>query len=159
MAKTIEKAEPVRATSAVQPSRWSDAFDQWLAEWPAVRVWPELRELGQGLDLLRVEEFTEGDELVVRAEMPGLDPDEDVHITVTDHTLQLRAERRQESKTEEKGAYRSEFRYGSFARAIPLPPGATDKDVKATYKDGILEVRIPVDRAQAEATKVPIQRA
>jgi HSP20 family protein len=159
MAKTIEKAEPVGATPAMQPSRWSDAFDRWLAEWPALRLWPELREIGQGPDLLRVEEFTEGDELVVRAEMPGIDPDKDVHITVTDHTLHVRAERRQESKTEEQGAYRSEFRYGSFARAIPLPPGATDKDVKATYRDGILEVRIPVDRARAEATKVPVQRA
>ena len=159
MAKSIEKVESVQTTPALQPSRWSDVFDRWFAEWPAMRLWPELREGGQGLDLLRVEEFTEGDELVVRAEMPGIDPDEDVHITVTDRTLHLRAERRQESKTEEQGAHRSEFRYGSFARAVPLPPGATDKDVKATYKDGILEVRIPVDREQAQATKVPIQRA
>ena len=69
-----------------------------------------------------------------------------------------RAERRQESKTEEKGGYRSEFHYGNFVRTLPLPVGASDKDVKATYKDGILEVRIPVDRKEAEAKKVPIER-
>ena len=111
------------------------------------------------MDLLRVEEFTEGDEVVVRAEMPGIDPDKDVHITVNDHTLQLRAERREETKTEDKGSYRSEFQYGSFTRTLQLPAGATDQDVKATYKDGILEVRVPVDRKEAEARKIPIQRA
>jgi HSP20 family protein len=95
----------------------------------------------------------------VRAEMPGIDPDKDVDITVSDHTLHLRAERREESKSQEKGRYRSEFRYGSFSRTIELPTGATDKDVKAQYKDGILEVRIPIDRQEVEAKKIPIERA
>lgn len=153
MATTIEKAEK---TPAVQPLDWSDMFDRWFADFP--RFWPELRRSFEGMDPLRVEEFTEGDRVVVRAEMPGIDPDKDVQISVRDHTLHLRAERRQESKTEEKGGYRSEFHYGSFARTLPLPVGATDQDVEATYKDGILEVRIPVDRKEAEAKKVPIQR-
>ncbi|MFI5053537.1 MAG: Hsp20/alpha crystallin family protein [Acidimicrobiia bacterium] len=155
MAET-EKAEK---TPAVRVPEWSDTFERWLADWPRPRFWPELRRsLGEGIDLLKVEEFTEGDHVVVRAEMPGIDPDKDVQITVTDHTLRLRAERREESKSEEKGSYRSEFHYGSFTRTVPLPVGATDKDVKATYKDGILEVRIPVDREEAKARKVPIQR-
>jgi HSP20 family protein len=157
MATSIEKAEHAEKTPAVRPSDWSDMFDRWFADWPRPR-WPELRSLVE-TDPLRVEEFTEGDQVIVRAEMPGIDPDKDVQITVSDHTLHLRAERRQESKTEEKGGYRSEFHYGSFARTLPLPVGATDKDVKATYKDGILEVRIPIDRKEAEAKKVPIQRA
>ncbi len=91
--------------------------------------------------------------------MPGIDPDKDVQITVSDHTLHLRAERREETKTEDKGSYRSEFRYGTFSRTVQLPVGATEKDVKATYRDGILEVRIPVDRRAAEARKVQVQRA
>lgn len=151
--------EKVEKTPAVRGPEWGDMFDRWFADWPRRRFWPELRHgFGDGMDLLKVEEFTEGDHVVVRAEMPGTDPDKDVQITVSDHTLHLRAERRQESKTEEKGGYRSEFHYGSFTRTVPLPVGATDKDVKATYKDGILEVRIPVDRKEAEAKKVPIQR-
>jgi HSP20 family protein len=158
MATTIEKADQAEKTPAARPSDWSSVFDRWFADFPRLRSWPELRGSFEGLDPLRVEEFTEGDHLVVRAEMPGIDPDKDVQINVTDHTLQLRAERRQESTTEEKGAYRSEFHYGSFARTLPLPVGATDEDVEATYKDGILEVRIPVDRKEAEAKKVPIQR-
>ena len=158
MATMMEKADKVEKTPAVRPLDWSDMFDRWIADFPRPRFWPELRGSFAGLDALRVEEFTEGDHMIVRAEMPGIDPDKDVQISVSDHTLHLRAERREESKTEEKGSYRSEFHYGSFARTLPLPVGATDKDVKATYKDGILEVRIPVDRKEAEAKKVPIQR-
>jgi HSP20 family protein len=159
MATTIEKAEQAEKTPALRPSDWGDMFDRWFSDWPRPGFWPELRRrFGEEMDLLRVEEFAEGDQVVVRAEMPGIDPDKDVQITVSDHTLHLRAERRQESKSEEKGRYRSEFQYGSFARTVPLPVGATDKDVKATYKDGILEVRIPVDRKEADAKKVPIQR-
>lgn len=155
----IEKSTKSEAvpTRAPDTDEW---FDRWFADWPRPRWWPELRRsFGEGMDLLRVEEFTEEDQLVVRAEMPGIDPDKDVQITVSDHTLHLRAERRQEAKTEEKGGYRSEFQYGSFSRTMPLPVGTTDQDVKATYKDGILEVRIPVDRKVAEAKKVAIQRA
>ena len=64
--------------------------------------------------MLRVEEALHDDEVVVRAEMPGIDPDKDVDITVSDHVLRIRAERREESKSEEKGTYRSEFRYGEL---------------------------------------------
>jgi HSP20 family protein len=135
-----------------------DWFDRWFGDWAFPRFGPELRRAFPGAELLRVEEFTEGDELVVRAEMPGIDPDEDVTIQVSDHTLRIRGERRQESEVQEKGEYRSEFHYGSFTRSVPLPVGATEQDVKASYKDGILEVRIPVDRKAAEAKKIPIQR-
>jgi HSP20 family protein len=107
---------------------------------------------------IRVEEFVEGDELVVRTEMAGIDPDRDVQITLSDHTLHITAERRQETKTEDKKAYRSEFRYGAFSRAVPLPAGASDADVKATHKDGILEVRVPIDRRAADATRIPVTR-
>ena len=156
----IEKATQPETTPAVRAPDSGDWFDRWAADWPRPRFWPDLRRVfgESSFEPLRVEEFTEGDSLIVRAEMPGIDPDKDVQISVSDHTLHLRAERREESKTEEKGAYRSEFRYGSFARTVPLPVGATDKDVKATYKDGILEVRIPIDRGEAESKKIPIQR-
>ncbi len=133
----------------------------WPEWFPARRLldWPEgWRERFEDADALRVEEFQEGDTLVVRAEMPGIDPDKDVEVTVTDHLMRVKAERRQETKTEDKKGYRSEFRYGSFTRTVPLPAGATEDDVKASYTDGILEVRIPIDGAAAEAKKIPIAK-
>lgn len=120
--------------------------------------WPELWAGTADEASIKVEEFEEDGKLVVRAEMPGIDPDKDVELTVSDHTLRLRAERRTETKTEDKKGYRSEFRYGSFARAVPLPTAATEADVKATYADGILEVRIPIDTTEAEAKKIAITR-
>lgn len=155
MAESKQSESAPAVASATTP----DWFDRWFGDWSFPRFWPELRRaFPEGAEMLRVEEFTEGDELVVRAEMPGIDPDKDVEIQVSDHTMRLRAERRQESKVEEKGGYRSEFHYGSFTRSVPLPVGASEQDVKASYKDGILEVRIPVDRKAAEAKKIPIQR-
>jgi HSP20 family protein len=156
----MAETDETQTTPAVRGTAMPDWFDRWFGEWPFPRFRPDLwRGFAEGPEMLRVEEFTEGDELVVRAEMPGIDPDKDVEIQVSDHRLHLRAERREESKTEDKGGYRSEFRYGSFTRSVPLPVGATEADVKASYKDGILEVRIPVDRKAAEAKKIPIQRA
>ncbi len=148
-----DKAVAMRGTDP------ADLVERWFSGSPRSRLFPEFfRGFGEEMDLLKVEEFTEGDQVVVRVEMPGIDPDKDVQISVSDHTLHLQAERREESKTEDKGRYRSDFRYGSFSRTVPLPVGTTEEDVKATYKDGILEVRIPIDRAAANAKRVPIQR-
>jgi HSP20 family protein len=139
-------------------ARRPDPFDWWPSLMPRRLLdWFDTGELLEA-QRLRVEEFTEGDELVIRAEMPGIDPEKDVQVHLRNHRLELRAERRQEETSEQKGVRRSEFHYGSFSRVITLPPDATESDVHATYKDGILEVRVPCDRKQAEATKVPVAR-
>jgi HSP20 family protein len=133
-------------------------------DWPAwfgrrLFDWPESFRDAFEKPGLKVEEFEEEGQLVVRAEMPGIDPDKDVEITVSDHTLNLRAERRSETTTEDKKGFRSEFEYGAFARSVRLPAGASETDVKATYMDGILEVRIPIDSAEVEAKKIPVARS
>jgi HSP20 family protein len=131
---------------------WPDLFGARMFDVPT--VWKDLFDDSE----MKVEEFRDGDTLVVRAEMPGIDPDKDVEITVADRMLHLRAERRSETKTEDKKGYRSEFRYGSFSRTVRLPAGAGEDDVKASYHDGILEVRIPVDDNANGAKKIPITR-
>lgn len=127
--------------------------------WPAV-TWPSLSRwfdtAFSGGDTMKVEEFREGDALVVRAELPGIDPEKDVDVTVSNGMLRIHGERREETKSEDKGGYRSEFRYGAFTRVLPLPAGAGEADVKATYVDGILEVRVPVDAERAAAKKVQV---
>ena len=124
---------------------------------------PELFNFFEGIrpfeDRMRLEEEVVGDDVVIRAEMPGVDPDKDIELTVEDDVLTLRAERRKEETTTTNGGYRSEFRYGSFMRTLTLPKGATAKDVTATYKDGILEVKVPMPKAAANAEKVAIKRA
>lgn len=131
------------------------------------REWPDLQDLVQRFfegdaakSWLRVEEFMDDDKtLVVRAELPGIDPDKDVDLEVIDDTLRITAERQAKSEHKDKDSYRSEFQYGSYTRTVPLPPGTSDADIKATYADGVLEVRVPVAPAVASApTKVPITR-
>lgn len=108
---------------------------------------------------LRVEEFVDEDALVVRAELPDIDPDKDVELTVSDGMLHIHAERQVKSERKEKDSYRSEFRYGSFARSVPLPAGTQEDDIKASYKDGVLEIRVPVAAAKEPVTRVPVTRA
>jgi HSP20 family protein len=109
---------------------------------------------------LRVEEFVDAGTLVVRAELPDIDPDEDVELSVTDGVLHIRAHREERSEKQDKDLYRSEFRYGSFVRNVRLPEGVESDDITASYKDGVLEVRAPLPPADEKppVTKVPITR-
>jgi HSP20 family protein len=98
---------------------------------------------------IRVEDYLEDDHYVVRAELAGIDPAKDVEVTVGAGYLTIRAERH--DKTE--GKHRSEFRYGSFTRSLPLPPNADEDDTKATYHDGILTVSVALKVEKKEPVK------
>jgi HSP20 family protein len=130
-------------------------FSGGLLDWPPAGL-DALRRLAE--DEVKVEEFTEDGELVVRAELPGVDPDKDVDISVVDGNLCIRAERRHEEREEHRDYRRTELRYGSFSRVLPLPPQAKESDIHATYGDGILEVRAPLDEEAAKPSKIPISR-
>ena len=107
---------------------------------------------------IRVEEELKDNAMVIRAELPGIDPEKDVEISVTEGMLRITAERRSETKEENEGRVHSEFHYGSYVRTLPLPKGASENDVKATYKDGILEVTVPVKREAVEPQRVAVTR-
>ena len=112
-----------------------------------------------GAGAIRVEELVDGNDLLVRAELPGVDPEKDVDIRVQDHSLLISAHREERKEEKAKGGYRTEFRYGSFSRTLPLPEGATEQDIQASYKDGVLEVRVPVpERKQTTAKKIEVKR-
>lgn len=99
----------------------------------------------------------EGDrEITVRAEVPGLDP-EDVEVTVTGDSLTLSGEKREEEERTGRTSCRSERRYGAFRREIPLPPGSDPSDVKAEYDRGVLQVRIG-KREGAARRRIPVTR-
>ncbi|HLZ39016.1 MAG TPA: Hsp20/alpha crystallin family protein [Mycobacteriales bacterium] len=130
-------------------------------DWPEWPRWSSLRSLlestFEGADPIRIEETVQDDQLVVEAELPGIDPDKDVEISVQERTLHIRAKRRQETKEETPGRRDREFRYGSFARRIPLPKGVSEEQVTASYQDGILEVRVPLPREKPAETAKRIQ--
>ncbi|MFE3181762.1 Hsp20/alpha crystallin family protein [Streptomyces violascens] len=108
-----------------------------------------------GLHGIRIEEnMTEG-AYTLRAELPGIDPDHDVELTVAEGVLTLRAERR----TELSDKHHTEFRYGTFARSVRLPAGARGDEATAEYKDGVLTVRIPVPEPKASTRTITVQRS
>ncbi len=130
-------------------------FDRMFEEWARMMPFSRWREAGE---LIRVEEFRDDGTLVIRADLPGIDPDSDVELTVSHGMLHIEAERREEEKREGKGYVRRELRYGSLSRSLPLPEGATEADITATYKDGVLEIRIPAPRHEP-AKKIAISKA
>ncbi|MFZ9383886.1 MAG: Hsp20/alpha crystallin family protein, partial [Ilumatobacteraceae bacterium] len=92
------------------------------------------------------------------AEAPGIDPDKDVELSVADGVLRLMVHRQKESELSDARHYRSEFNYGSFTRLVVLPAGTSDKDVKATYENGILEVKVPVNGSHAKEKRIAIEK-
>jgi len=104
---------------------------------------------------IRIEDYVEDDRYVIRAELAGIDPENDVEITVGSGYLTIRAERA--DKTE--GKHRSEFRYGSFTRSMTLPPTANEDDVTASYRDGILTISVGLKAEKTEsARKIEIKK-
>ncbi|MFE4837515.1 Hsp20/alpha crystallin family protein [Arthrobacter sp. NPDC056691] len=98
---------------------------------------------------LRVEEYREAGSLVVRAEAPGIDPDNDVDITLAGSQLQITVRREEQPERKEKEGYRSEFRFGTFSRTVSLPAPVNQEDIRASYTDGVLEVRVPLAEEHA----------
>jgi HSP20 family protein len=131
-------------------------FDDWTRILPLGR--PVLFGRWLGADLIHVDEFRDNGALVIRAELPGVDPDKDVKLTVADGMLTIEAERHEDKKVEDKGYLCRELRYGSLIRTLPLPMKVSEADITASYKDGMLEVRVPAPKEVA-ATTVPISKA
>jgi len=141
-------------------SRINQIEKSFFLEFPTLRDWfedfaPErFAWLNTGKHVIKVEQEMKEKEIIVRAELPGIDPDKNVHIHVSDGMLTISGEREESKSTDS----RSEFYYGSFTRTLPLPAGTTDKGVRATYKDGILEVHVPLNGEIDHPKRIPIQK-
>ena len=116
---------------------------------------PSFALQGMGLTpVIKLEDYVEEGTYVLRAEMPGIDPDKDVELNLLDDVLTIRGERKEEHKERN----RHEFHYGSFERTVQLPRGTKAEDIEATYTDGVLELKIPFDGEEAEPLHIPVTR-
>jgi HSP20 family protein len=104
---------------------------------------------------VRVEDYVDDGRYIVRAELPGIDPEKDVEVTVGRGILAIKADRREE----EAGKHRSEFRYGTFSRSMTLPASADEEHVEAVYDNGILEITVPLaDKGDGKpGRKIPVR--
>jgi HSP20 family protein len=103
-----------------------------------------------------VDTLTRGDDIVVRAELPGVDPEKDIDVALQDNVLRIRGERRLENRTDGEDYVRMESSYGSFERTIPLPEGIDADDIKASYDRGILEVVVPGAARETTPKRIPV---
>jgi HSP20 family protein len=121
--------------------------------------WPYLAAMSHPLSMAgawpKVEAFEREGALVVRAELPGLER-EDVKVRVQEDHLIIEGERRRDEESKKReGYYESEWSYGHFSRTVPLPSGADPDQVRATFRNGILEVTIGLTRSATR--EIPIE--
>jgi HSP20 family protein len=160
--KDMQKVEP-----AVTPTRALSPFEEMdrLMESFIPRRWlrpfrwemPSWAELGAPLDMKapRIDVIDRDEEVVVRAEIPGVDK-EDLEVSMTDTTVTIQGCTRHETKEEKGNYYRSEISRGSFSRTVVLPSDVDSDKAKAMFKDGILELTIPkVEKAKRKS--IPIE--
>ena len=137
--------------------RWSPARELFTVQNEMNRMLDEfLTPTAEGTSLLRpyvdIEEQEDG--YVVRAELPGL-KQEDIKITLQDHQLTIRGEKRRTAEKKGSNYLRTELVYGTFERSFSLSQAVRGDKIEATYKDGVLEVHIP-KAEESKAREIPI---
>ncbi len=158
---TESKGQQVKLrTAAPAPalSPWED-LDRWLGTFlrhgwmrPFQGDWPLWHEWQTQLP--RVDVVNRDTEIVVRAEVPGVDKD-NLDVSLTGNTITIKGSTRHEEKEEKGDYYRAEMSRGSFTRTVTLPAEVDGAQAKATFKDGVLEVTLPkVEAAQRRPIKV-----
>lgn len=140
---------------------FDDLRRAFLTEWGQVpTLLPAQRRMLPGVPmksqfLPAVEAFTKDKNLVLRAELPGIDP-KDVELTIVGDQLILKGEKKEEQKVEEKDLYFREICRGRFERMFTLPEGVRADQIKAQFVNGVLEVILPAETIQAQK-KIPIE--
>lgn len=151
--RELAKAEPVsRFAVTWDIDRWFEDF--FRRPFPAVtpRFAFEEAEFTPAIDI-----YEEENDVVVKAELPGMKK-EDIDIRLDGDTITIAGDKKAERKSERKGFYRYESSYGSFCRTMALPTDVQYDKVKAEFKDGILEIRMPkTEEARERGIKIPIR--
>ena len=159
----VARVEPTFPTSPfAMMRRLSDDMEQMFEEtWGPRRLPRFFRgfELGESHWLPDIEMFERKGEFVVRADLPGLTRD-DVKVEIGDNELVIQGERKEEKEQKEKGGYYAcEHSYGSFYRSISLPEGVKGDEAKAAFKDGVLEITMPVKTPEKHGRRLEIKTA
>ncbi len=142
------------------PGRELDRFrreiDRMFDEFFSEERFPAL--FGQeGFAFPAIDVYDDGDKIVVKAELPGVNKD-DIEIVVKDNELVIKGEKKKEEEVKEENYYYSERSFGRFVRSIRLPVEIKADEVKARFKNGILEIELPkVEEARPKEIKVQVE--
>lgn len=159
--KEIEVSRPTRALSPFEEmdrmfDRWFENFFPlgWMRPFRMERPsWGELAAPFEGR-MPKVDVIDRDDEVVVRAEVPGIEKDE-LDVSVSDNAVTIKGETKREAKEEKGNYYRCEISRGAFTRTIALPDYVDTDGAKAKFKDGMLELTLPkVEKAKRRSIKI-----
>ena len=131
--------------------RFQDEMDRTFA-----RVFGRETDGGMRIWSPAIEVAEHQGQLRVRADLPGMKP-EDVKVEVTDDAVIIQGERKNEHEETKGGVYRSERSYGQFHREIPLPEGTKSDQAKAQFRDGVLEISVPIPQQASKRRTVPVE--
>jgi HSP20 family protein len=124
-------------------------FGRFFRDWPFPGLFGEGRAFAPAVDML-----DKKDEVVLRADLPGLEQ-KDIDVTVGEGVLTIRGERKEEKEVKEEDYYCCERWAGGFERSLTLPSGVDADKVKATFKNGILEVHLPkAEKAKGKTVEI-----
>jgi HSP20 family protein len=165
MTKEVKETKPaVRRRAEAEPWRFSDVermFEDWFenfASRPFPRLWrPGFARLrSMSLEAPALDIYEQKDDLIVKAEIPGLTKDE-IDITIEGNTLTIKGEKKKEEEVKEEDYYRCERTYGAFFRSVELPMAVQTDKVNASFKNGVLEIRLPkTEEAKKNVVKVKV---
>lgn len=142
---------PSRSTLVRRPSPFAE-LDNWLRDVFGATDWA-------GGDFSPAAEVAkDGEDAVVRVELPGVDVEKDVNVEVDNGQLVIHGERRDEHTEDNDGRTLRELRYGAFRRAFTLPTHITSDAISASYDAGVLTVRVKGAYAGTEAKRIPITK-
>lgn len=158
--KAVVQKKPTEVVSRLDDfERWFDRFmeDVWRRPFPSLfgpDRWLPVRPLG--IRMPSIDVYEEKDTVVVKAELPGMKK-EDIEVNLSGETLTIKGEKKQEEEVKEDNYYRRERTYGAFSRAIDLPCEVKSAEIKASFKDGVLEIRMPkTEEAKKKSIAVKI---
>jgi HSP20 family protein len=165
---TMAEKTKEKETRSVAPWRpfmgltgWERDMDRMLDDFFGRRTrlwWPERWFRADDMEVKPpiVDVFEEKDDIVVKAELPGMEKD-NIEVNLTAHTLTIKGEKKKEDEIKEENYYRAERSYGSFLRTLDLPKDVRADKVKASFKNGILEIRMPkTEEAKTKEVKVKV---
>jgi HSP20 family protein len=133
---------------------FEDFFGRRLRPLWGERWWPAKTP---EISIPAVDLYEEKDEIVAKVDLPGLEK-EDIEVNISDHLLTVKGEKKREEETREADYYRSERSYGSFTRTVDLPKEVQVDKAQASFKNGVLMVRIPkTEEAKKKETKVKVE--
>jgi HSP20 family protein len=153
-----QESKGTNLPAKTRPAGIVDLREEMDRLWDAVMSspWRPFQSIGRRQLMPAMDVFEKDGHLHVRAELPGMS-EKDITVEIAGDVITISGEKKDEREVKEDNYYRSERSYGSFRRQVALPAGADANKAEAKFKDGVLELDVPIDQAKSETKKIEVK--